>query len=256
LSQLLKRLKISWKHARAHIHSPDLQYRPKLADVRFWVLHYKVDLAQIVVVYEDEFSLYRRPSLSWDYEAQGHEQPLAEMGYKSNYVWRLAGALNVLTGQVTFLGCSHLDIAHMTRFYQQIVANYPSAEGIKMVQDNWPIHYHPDLLAALKEQDFPYGVYRPANWPREPKVKTPHLRLPINILSLPTYAPWTNPIEKLWRFSYQEVLHLHRFEDDWSGLKEALHTFLEQFANGSTDLLRYVGLSDRTRLYKSLFPAE
>jgi hypothetical protein len=256
LSRLFKRLKISWKRARAHVHSPDLNYRTKLADVRLWVLHHKADLEELVIVFEDEFSLYRHPSLSWEYAPLGHEQPSAEMGHKSNYVWRIAGALNALTGKVTFLDCSHLDIAHMTRFYRQIVADYPAAEEIKLVQDNWPIHYHPDLLAALQEQDFPYGVYRPANWPTEPKVKTPHLQLPITILSLPTYAPWTNPIEKLWRFLYQEILHLHRFEDDWGGLKRAVQAFLEQFAQGSPDLLRYVGLSDRSSLYRALFPAK
>jgi len=33
----------------------------------------------------------------------------------------------------------------------------------------------------------------------------------ITLVYLPTYAPWLNPIEKLWRKAYQEVLHLHRF---------------------------------------------
>jgi transposase len=33
----------------------------------------------------------------------------------------------------------------------------------------------------------------------------------IGLLRLPTYVPWTNPIEKLWQRLKQEVLHQHDF---------------------------------------------
>ena len=66
--------------------------------------------------------------------------------------------------------------------------------------------------------------------------------LGIHILWLPTYAPWTNPIEKLWRWLRQEVIHCHRRADHWEGLKAAVTGCLDAFADGSTDLLRYVGL--------------
>jgi transposase len=66
--------------------------------------------------------------------------------------------------------------------------------------------------------------------------------LPIQLVFLPTYASWLNPIEKLWRWLRQEVLHLHRLSDDWPALKQAVWDFVAQFALGSLDLLRYVGL--------------
>lgn len=256
LSQVLKRLKIRWKRARAHVHSPDPNYIAKLGEVRFWVLHFKEDLEAYVVLFEDEFTLYRHPSLSWAYSLQGPSQPLAEMGYTSNKVWRLAGALNAWTGQVTYVDRSRLSLPHMTQFYQKLADTYPEPQTIKLVQDNWPMHYHPDLLAALQPQVFPYGVHRPPSWPSEPNPSTPRLNLPIAVVPLPTYAPWTNPIEKLWRFLYQEVLHLHSFGDDWVGLKQAVARFLDQFAQGSPELMRYVGLGDPTLLYRVLFPAE
>jgi hypothetical protein len=256
LLQVLHRLKISWKRARAHVHSPDPDYVPKLKEVRFWVRRFKEDVETVGVFFEDEFSLYRHPSLSMAYSPMGKSQPLAEMGHKSNYVWRFASALNAWTGQVTYVGYAKLDIAHMTVFYQRLVQAYPNLPLLKLVEDNWPIHYHPDLLAAFQPQAFPYGFHRPASCPSEPKPSTPHLNLPIEVVPLPTYAPWTNPIEKLWRFLYQEVLHLHRFEDDWPGLKQATHQFLDLFATGSQDLRKYVGLSDPTRLYRALFPED
>ena len=69
------------------------------------------------------------------------------------------------------------------------------------------------------------------------------LRLPIQFVLLPTYASWCNPIEKLWRKLKQDVLHLHRLADDLKALRMLVTEFLQQFAAGSSELLRSVGLS-------------
>jgi hypothetical protein len=66
--------------------------------------------------------------------------------------------------------------------------------------------------------------------------------LPIQLVFLPTYAPWLNPIEKLWRWLRQQVLHLHRLSDAWDQLKQRVLDFMIQFAHGSSELLHYVGL--------------
>lgn len=59
---------------------------------------------------------------------------------------------------------------------------------------------------------------------------------------LPTYAPWLNPIEKLWRWLRASVLTLHRLTADWDALHARVCAFRAQFAAGSDDLLHYVGL--------------
>ncbi|MDE0085703.1 MAG: transposase [Candidatus Poribacteria bacterium] len=64
----------------------------------------------------------------------------------------------------------------------------------------------------------------------------------MEVLRLPTYAPWTNPIEKLWRWVRQSVGHLHRFADDRQALQQRVMAFMQQFQGGSEKLLRYVGL--------------
>jgi hypothetical protein len=66
--------------------------------------------------------------------------------------------------------------------------------------------------------------------------------LPIQLAPLPTYASWTNPIEKLWRKLRQEVLHLHRLADRLEELRAAVRRFLDRFAHSSLELLCYVGL--------------
>ena len=50
---------------------------------------------------------------------------------------------------------------------------------------------------------------------------------------LPTYAPWLNPIEKLWRWLKGDVLKQHRLAGDWPALRRRVTAFLDQFATGS-----------------------
>jgi DDE superfamily endonuclease len=250
LWQLLKRLKVRWKRARAHVHSPDPDYIEKLSWVKVNFL--KTDLETKVFLFQDEFTFYRQPSLAWAYETIGKPQPLAELGWRSNLAWRIAATLNGYTGQVTYIQGYHIGIRQLLQLYQQTVLTYPQVKMIYIAQDNWPVHYHPDLCAALQPQVWKWPPKLPSNWPVQASPKAKQLNLPICLLPLPTYASWTNPIEKLWRNLRQEVLHLHRFEDDWEATKQAVTSFLDQFAPGSSGLLRYVGLQDPTKIYRSL----
>jgi DDE superfamily endonuclease len=65
---------------------------------------------------------------------------------------------------------------------------------------------------------------------------------------LPTYAPWLNPIEKLWRWVRQDVLKLHRWVENWPQVKQHVQDFMAQFAHGSQELLHCVGLSGEDKL--------
>ncbi|MDQ3931094.1 MAG: transposase [Chloroflexota bacterium] len=69
---------------------------------------------------------------------------------------------------------------------------------------------------------------------------------------LPTYAPWLNPIEKLWKRLRQEVLKLHRLSGDWKTLRAKVREYLSKFAEGSEALLRYVGLKGEGKLAQAL----
>lgn len=253
LSQLLHRLHIHWKRGRYHVHSPDENYIEKLRQVRIQLHRVPAEWEQMVFLFADEFTLYRHPSLAQTYEKAGRTQALAELGYKGNYTWRIAAGLNAWTGQVTYQHARVMDVTRLITFYRKLTLAYPGLR-IEMAQDNWPVHYHPDLVAAMQPQLFPFGLYAPPNWSRTNR-KVDHLQLPIHILSLPTYASWNNPIEKLWRLLKQDILHLHHYADDWPELKQRVFTFLDGFSTGSKDLLRYVGLEDPKQLYHALFPA-
>lgn len=236
------------------MHSPDPQYVAKLKDIWLKIRQTKSDPITGVLLFQDEFTLYRHPDLAQAYEKAGKMQIKAELGYKGNYTWRIAAAMNLWTGQVVYHHARVMDITRMLLFYRKIVKAFPG-QTIWLVQDNWPVHYHPDIIAALNAQDFPYGLRTPRNWSRNPNREVEHLNLPIYIMPLPVYASWTNPIEKLWRLLKHEVLHLHRYEDNWTDLKKKVFSFLDQFSNDSPELLRYVGLQDPLRLYHAVFPA-
>jgi transposase len=255
MSQLLKRLGISYKRGRSYIHSPDPYYQQKMDVIAQCLLKAWYAPEKYVLLYQDEFTIYRQPSLDRDYEQMGRFQPLARRSYRSNTKFRGIGALNAVTGQVTYHQASKANIRQLNVFYDMVVNDYPQLDTIYMVQDNWPVHFHPDVLLHLQPQHFQFPIHVPGNWPDEPSPKAKrdaekrkakrgsrHEKLPIKILQLPTYASWANPIEKLWRWVRQSVIHLHRLSDKWDRLKQRIRDFILSFRKGSNELLRYVGL--------------
>lgn len=242
LSKLLKRLRVSYKRGRSYIHSPDPYYQQKMDRIALCLLKTWYEPEKYVFLYQDEFTYYRQPTLDRDYEQMGDFQPLARRSYSSDTAFRGVGALNAITGQVTYRQSWKVGIKQLTQFYDAIVADYPRAITIYMVQDNWPIHFHPDVLAYLQPQNFEFPVRVSSRWSDKPSSKAKIGNLPIKIVQMPTYASWANPIEKLWKWVRQTVLHLHRLSDDWSTLKQRIWDFILPFKRGSDELLRYVGL--------------
>lgn len=252
MSQLLKRLGISYKRGRSYIHSPDPYYQQKMDVIAQCLLKAWYAPEKYVLLYQDEFTIYRQPTLDRDYEQMGKFQPLARRSHRSNTEFRGIGALNAVTGQVTYHQTSKANIRQLTLFYDMVLEDYPQPDTIYMVQDNWPVHYHPDLLIHLQPQHFQFPIHVPGNWPGEPSVRAKRYaekrisngakKIPIKILQLPTYASWANPIEKLWRLVRQSVIHLHRLSDKWDRLKQRIRDLILSFRKGSNELLRYVGL--------------
>jgi transposase len=241
LSRLLKRLGISYKRGREYVHSPDPHYEAKRQLIEQARQQAHDDPQRIVLVYVDQLSYFRQPSVAQAYEARGHAQALARRSHRSNTYFRVMAGLDALTGQVIYRQRSRTSRWVVADFWRLLRCVYPEAETIYAVIDNWPVHFHPDALAPLQPQHFSWEPRVPDNWPTEP-TKAVDDNLPIQLLCLPTYASWLNPIEKLWRWLKQDVLHLHRYSDDWPALRGQVAAFLDQFEDGSDALLRYVGL--------------
>jgi transposase len=246
LSALLDRLGLSWKGSRWHVRSPDPDYDAKLAYVRALGRRVRAAAGRLVLVYLDELTFYRQPTLAPAWEERGPAQPLAERSHRSNTPSRVVASLNLLDARVTYRRRGKVGVDQMVGHYRDLRRAYPDAERVYVVQDNWPVHFHPDVLVALEPQESPWPYHRPPSWPAAPSAaarkRWGDLHLPIQIVQLPTYASWTNPIEKLWRWLRAQVLHLHRLADRLEELRQEVDAFLDQFAEGSLVLLRYVGL--------------
>jgi len=220
--RLLRRLGVVYRRGQEHLHSPDPQYGPKLAAVRQARRQAAASGGKVVLLYLDEFTYYRRPEPAPAYAPAGGPGPPAEQGHGRNRKRRVIGALDAVSGRLLAWQGGKAGVKELNRFYGQVRAAYPEAEAIYVAQDNWPVHFLPGVSEHLAG-----GPVRP--------------------LRLPTYAPWTNPIEKVWRKLKQEMLRMHDFGDDWSGLQQAVADWLARAAADPQGLRRYTGLQRRRK---------
>jgi transposase len=213
--RLLDRLGLKLRSARVQQFSPDPDYQAKRIDLEMALWEARRYPRSVAAVFIDEMGFARWPEPTADW---GTEPAAADRRGANNGLWRLSGGLNALTGQVNHLDNYIVGKAKVMEFYEQLVTAYPHAKQLYVIQDNWSIHKNPEVLEALQE------------WPQ------------VQPVWLPTYAPWLNPIEKLWRWLRQDVLKLHRLADDWKALRGRVRGWLAQFQGGSQRLLEYVGL--------------
>ncbi len=194
----------------------------------------------------DAATIKRHLAPAHAYAMRGADQARAALSQRDTPLTRVVATRATQTGQVCFRRAQRIMIATLVQFYHAIRATYPDAATIDVVQDHWSAHPHPALPAALAPQITSYPFYRPGDWPTAPRAaarqKWGRLRLPIQIVPLPTSASWGHPIEQLRRLLRQTVPHLHRWADDLPRLREEVDRFRSGFAGGSTDLLRDVGL--------------
>lgn len=215
--KVLQHFDLHYKQGRRYVHSPDPQYPVKAAALRsVWEL-VQAHPARLVLLYEDELTYYRCPTVGSDYAAAGSDEPRADQGTGYNSKRRIAGCLDASTGRLICWQRSAFDHKTFLKYLLAVEKCYPDAERIYIALDNWPVHFQADVLAGLKESK-------------------------IRLLFLPTYAPWLNPIEKVWRKLKQEILHLHRYSSRWKELQSRVQQWLDDLQKPSPSLLRYVGL--------------
>ncbi len=227
--RVLQRSNLRLRSARVRQYSPDPDYETKVAHLERCLQDAAQHRDDSVLVFLDEMGYYHWPdgARTWGLAAPA-APPTTQPAGPNNKQWRIIGALNALTGQVTYLDGYIVGRAKVIRCYQRLTQVYSTVRRIYVVQDNWSIHTHEDVCAAL------------ATLPQ------------IEVVWLPTYAPWLNPIEKLWRWLREDVLKVHRLADQWDALRARVNAFLDQFAHGSQALLRYVGLRGDGKLAHAL----
>lgn len=228
---LRERVGVRLRSAQVQQYSPDPEYSKKEKRLKRCLRKTAREPEHVVTVFLDEmgYSIWPDPAADWT-AGPPHAPPEAARQKANNGLWRIVGALDASSGQVTYLDNYIVGRQKIIEMYRRLADTYPAADIIYVVQDNWSIHRHPDVLEAL------------ADYPR------------IKPLWLPTYAPWLNPIEKLWRWLKEDILKLHRLAGNWPTLRKRVHDFLAQFENGSEELLQYTGLAGDGALARALAP--
>jgi transposase len=122
------------------------------------------------------------------------------------------GAVNYHTGETVMITRNHKrkpDIAAMLR---ALVAHHPTGT-IYLALDNSPTHFDDDIDVVLKEAE---GR--------------------LVLLYLPTYSPWLNPIEMLWRSMRYAVTHCELF----TSLCDLTTAFLDYFLTVTREMVRTI----------------
>lgn len=171
--RLLRRYGLKLRNSRIQPYSPDPDYTEKVAQVLACLRQTAQAPQHSVCWFLDEMGYYRWPDPGQRWcQAAPAAVPQTDRQQTKQEQWRLIGVLNALTGQVNYLDGYMVGRSKVITMYEQVAAPYAWAERIFVVQANWRIHKHPDVVTALTA----FPALEPV-W-------------------LPTYAPWLNPIEK------------------------------------------------------------
>ncbi|MFN8441632.1 MAG: IS630 family transposase [Caldilineaceae bacterium] len=200
---LLRRYGLKLRTASVQQYSPDPEYRSKVEQMLTCLRQTAQAPARTVFLFMDQMGYYRwpEPGEVWS-EGAPAQAPQTDRQNSKQEQWRLIGVLNALTGQVNYLDGYIVGRAKVIAMYEQIATTYAWADRIFVAQDNWSIHKHEDVTTALA------------------KLPT------IQPVWLPTYSPWLNPIEKLWRWLRHDILTAHRLASDWPLLRKHVNGFL------------------------------
>lgn len=199
--KVLKRLGFSRKKALAFVQSPDPEYRAKWQRVLAAYQEALTHPEEVILLFQDELTYFRRAEIRHTWQGSGRPRRHRHKP-GANTQARVTAVLNALTGQVLFLQRYKVGKKELAAFYAMIRTAYPDAQRIYLVQDNWPVHKVADVLAAAKTNR-------------------------LSLLFLPTYASWLNPIEKLWRWLRQDVIHNHPLSHNFKELRRQVVAFLE-----------------------------
>jgi putative transposase len=126
------------------------------------------------------------------------------------------GAVNYHTGETVVLFRSRKRRREVAELLQTLVAKHPTGT-LYVAWDNAGTHQDDEIEAVVRA-----AAGR------------------LVLLSLPTYSPWLNPIEMLWRHFRREVTHGELFETI-SALVQAAQAFFDRYNQSARRVLSIIG---------------
>jgi putative transposase len=226
---------VSRETIRAHLHSlgyrmlrpvlsiasPDPEYRRKVRRLKKY--QKAAHNGEILLYFQDEIDLNLLPGVLGCWTLQGSQHKVMTPGVnQKRYGF---GAVNYVSGQTLHRIEEHKNSAGFCAFveqFMQTVRQAPEYHGqqIILVVDNFIIHRSQKTLKFLEQY-------------------TDQLVL----FALPTYSPWLNLIERLWKHLRRKVTHNHLFETI-SKLVEAVCSFLNALNQTPLLTLSIIGATE------------
>lgn len=164
--------------------------------------------------YADEFNLSWFPTLRAMWSPKGQQVMIPTPGQPDKYYG--IGAVNYHTGETVVLFRLHKRRREIAELLQALLDRHPTGT-IYVAWDNASMHEDEEI---------------------EDVVRAAAGRLVL--LYLPTYSPWLNPIEMLWRHFRREVTHCELFETKRALLAAAQDCF-GRFNQCSEKILSVIG---------------
>jgi len=136
--------------------------------------------------YEDEVDIHLNPKIGLDWTGYGQQKEAMTPG--KNQKRYLAGALDVRSGEITWVEADHKTSYLFLDLLDKLCQRYPEVQRFHLILDNYRIHSSTIVLAAL-------GGY---------------LAGTVELHFLPPYCPDHNKIERVWKDLHANVTRNHR----------------------------------------------
>ncbi len=178
--RLLPRLDFVWRRARPTLARRDPQRNSKLRAITRALRRHR----GVEVFYVDEADVDFNPRIGPAWTRRGAQPQVLTPG--QNIKHYLAGALHAHTGRLVWVEHPRKNSTLFVKLLEALRRSYRAARRIVLILDNYIVHKGNPVHAWLAAH--------------------PKFRL----LFQPTYSPWVNQIERLWKTMHDTVTRNHR----------------------------------------------
>lgn len=203
------------------VASPDPDYRRKVKRLEKYKKQAKN--GEILLYFQDEIDLNLLPGILRCWTQRGSQRKVMTPGLnQKRYGF---GAIDYVSGQTLHRIEEHKNSAGFCAFlehFMQTVTQSPDyhRQKIVLIVDNFRIHHSKKTLAFLEQ----YADQ-------------------LVLFALPTYSPWLNLIERLWKHLRRKVTHNHFFQSI-AQLVEAVRSFLDALNQARSLALSIIGATE------------
>ena len=156
-----------------------------------------------MVLYYDEAQLATQPTLRRSWRPRGQHRPLPHPGRQQHS--SLHGAVRYPDGDCYFKVLPRVSSSCCIEFLRGLLENWPDQQ-VHVILDSASSHrsHATEKFVAAQER--------------------------LHLHYQPTYAPWTNPVERVWQEMRRAVTHCHTF-GTLSEVMAAALTWCQRFGN-------------------------